>query len=90
MSAQLLPAMVYTMCLATSTACALLLSRSYAQSRTKLLLWSALCFVLLALNNLLVVIDLLVLPAADLRPFRQLTSLLAVSVLLYGFVWESE
>lgn len=88
---QVLPAAVYAMCLVASTACALLLIRSYVQSRTTLLLWSALCFVLLALNNLLVVIDLLVLPAmVDLRPLRQLASLAAISVLIYGFIWESE
>jgi uncharacterized membrane protein len=53
-------------------------------------LWSALCFVLLAINNLLVVIDLLVLPSVDLVPLRNLASLAAVSVLLFGFIWETE
>lgn len=82
-------AIVYTLCLLTSVFCALLLVRSYAATRTRLLLWSALCFSLLALNNLLVVVDLLILPTAvDLLPFRHLAALAAVSVLLFGFIWE--
>ncbi|WP_457092730.1 DUF5985 family protein [Microvirga sp. P5_D2] len=82
---------IYSLCLLTSAGCAFLLVRSYAQSRAKLLLWSALCFVLLAVNNLLVVIDLVILPTTvDLVPFRHLASLAAVSVLLFGFIWETE
>jgi hypothetical protein len=82
---------VYLLCLATSAACAVLLARSYTRTRARLLLWSALCFTFLALNNLIVVIDLLVLPTAiDLSLWRLTASLVAVSVLLYGFIWESE
>jgi hypothetical protein len=82
---------VYLLCLATSIACAVLLARSYARTRARLLLWSALCFALLALNNLIVVIDILLLPTAvDLSMVRLFASLVAVGVLLYGFIWESE
>ena len=90
MTMQALPATVYALCLAASTGCAVLLIRSYLQSGMKLILWSALCFVLLALNNLLVVVDLVILPTIDLRPLRQLSSFLAVSMLIFGFIWESE
>lgn len=85
-----MPAVVYLLCLAASTGCAYLLARSYAQSRSSLLLWSALCFGLLAVNNLLVVLDLLLLPSVDLLPPRRLSSLAAVGVLLIGFIWEAE
>jgi Family of unknown function (DUF5985) len=85
-----LRALVYFLCLAASAGCAALLVRSYARNRARLLLWSAACFVLLALNNLLVVVDLLVLPAIDLLPVRRLASVLAVAVLLFGFIWESD
>ena len=81
---------VYLLCLLTSGVCAALLVRSYRESSTRLLLWSALCFVLLAVNNLLVVIDLLVLPTIDLEPLRRLASLGAVVVLLFGFVWDAD
>ncbi|MCB5176410.1 MULTISPECIES: DUF5985 family protein [Microvirga] len=83
-------ATIYTLCLLASAGCASLLVRSYRETRAKLLLWSALCFVLLAFNNLFVVIDLLVLPSVDFVPFRHLASLAAVSVLLFGFIWETE
>jgi hypothetical protein len=69
----------------------MLLIRSYMQNRTRLLLWSALCFVGLAVNNLLLFIDVVILPTTiDLLPLRHLSSLAAVSILLYGFIWETE
>ena len=43
------------------------------------------------LNNLLLFIDLVVLPPAiDLVFWRQVTTLLSLSVLLYGFIWEAD
>ena len=42
---------VYSLCFITSAVCALLLGRSYFQTRARLPLWSALCFIALALNN---------------------------------------
>jgi len=82
---------VFLLCFATSLLCLVLLARSYAQNRSKLLLWSALCFVFLAINNLLVVIDLVLLPdSIDLVLFRNVSSLAAVGVLLYGFIWETD
>ena len=84
------PAIVYVLCLATSVVCAGLLVRSYLRTRSSLLLWSALCFVLLALNNLFVVGDMILLPSMDLTLGRQITALAAVCVLLYGFIWETQ
>jgi hypothetical protein len=82
------PGAVYGLCLLTSAVCAALLVRSWGRSRQPLLLWSAACFTLLAINNLLVVFDMVVLHDVDLSALRQLTSLAAVGVLLYGFIWE--
>jgi hypothetical protein len=79
---------VYLLCLLTSAACAWLLVRSYLKSRTKLLLWSAACFVMLALNNLFVVADVVVLPGFDLTLLRSLSALAGVGLLLYGFISE--
>ena len=83
-----LEAVIYLLCVATSLVCAYLLSRAYRRVRTRVLAWSALCFALLALNNLVVAADVLLLPEIDLTIFRLITSLFAVSVLLYGFIWE--
>lgn len=84
------PTAVYLLCFLTSAGCAALLMRSYRRTRTRLLLWSALCFVCLALNNLLLVADLLILPDWDFRLLRQAFLLLAVGVLLFGFIWDRE
>lgn len=83
------PALVYLLCLLTSAACAWLLGRSYARTRTRLLLWSSICFALLAANNLVLVIDLLIWPTADLRLARLGFALAAVASLIWGFVWEA-
>lgn len=81
--------LVYLLCLLASLVCAGLLVRAYVRNRTRLLLWSAACFSLLALNNLLLVTDLLILPTnIDLLVLRNLTSLTAIGTLLYGFIWE--
>ena len=77
------PGAVYGLCLLTCALCAALLIRSYGRSRQPLLLWSAACFSLLAVNNLMVVLD-----DVNLSLARQVTSLAAVGVLIYGFIWE--
>jgi hypothetical protein len=83
-------AIVYALCALTSLTCAVLLFRGFRQSKARLLFWSALCFALLAVNNLFVILDLLVVPQMDLRLPRLVLSLAAVTVLLYGFVWQRE
>ena len=87
---QWFPTAVYLLCFATSSACAFLLARNYRRTRARLLLWSALCFTLLALNNLMVVVDLLILPDSNFTLPRIFLSLAAVSVLLFGLTWDVE
>jgi hypothetical protein len=84
------PAIVYLLCFATSSACALLLARSYRRGGARLLLWSALCFALLAANNLFVIVDLLLIHDIDFGLVRLMLSLAAVAVLLFGFIWDME
>jgi hypothetical protein len=79
---------VYCLCFATSAGCGALLVRSYFRTRAKLLLWTASCFVLLALNSFFVVLDMVLLPNIDFQLARLLTNLAALAVLIYGFVWE--
>ena len=86
----LFPTLVYTLCFATSTLCAFLLGRSFRSTRSRLLFWSALCFALLAVVNFIVVLDMLVYPDIDFRPIRLWLSLVAVSVLLFGFIWDED
>jgi hypothetical protein len=81
---------VYLLCFATSAACAWLLLAGWRRSRARLLMWSGLCFLLLAANNLLVVVDLVLLPGVDMRVERLLLALAAVVVLLFGCTWDVE
>lgn len=81
-------ACLYFLCFATSAACAFLLLRAYRRSRTALLVWSAACFVMLAVNNLLVFLDFITGPTTDLSSYRLIAALAAVCLLLYGFIWE--
>jgi hypothetical protein len=82
---------VYVLCFLTSAACAWLLGRSYQRGRSRLLLWSSICFIFLAGNNLALVLDLVVWPTSvDLRLARLTLALAAIVSLIWGFVWEVE
>jgi len=81
---------VYGLCLLASALCAALLLRAWGQSRSRLLLWTALSFSFLALNNLFLVADMVIFPGVNLWYWRQAASLLAIGVLVYGFIWEAE
>ncbi len=80
---------VYILCAATALACGLLLIRGYRKSRTRLLLWCGLCFLILFIENVVLFVDLVVVPEADLLLLRRGFSLVAVSVLLFGLVWDT-
>jgi len=85
------PTVVYVLCFLTSSACAWLLGRSYARSKVRLLFWSSICFVFLAMNNLVLVFDLVVWPQPniDLRLPRLVLALAAVVSLIWGFIWDA-
>lgn len=73
-----------------SAVCAVLLCRGYLRTRTRLLLWSTICFAFLAVNNILLVADRLIWTGTDLSLARGITSLVAVGTLVAGFVLESK
>jgi hypothetical protein len=81
---------VYLLCAATSSLCAVLLLRAYARTGTRLLLWSGLCFTGLALNNAVLVVDLILVPDIDLSTWRLVPAVVGVALLLYGLIWEAE
>jgi hypothetical protein len=84
-------AIIYGLCALTALACAYLLLQGYRRGGYRLLLWSGLCFVGLTINNLLLVVDKLILPAdIDLSLWRNATVLLSMAVLLYGLIWDTE
>lgn len=81
---------VYLMCAGTSVICALLLLRGYRVSRTRLLFWSSLCFAGLAVNNVLLFVDLVVVAEVDFATPRSVLALAAMMLLLFGLIWESK
>lgn len=85
----MIAAVVYALCAATSLACAILLYRGYRRSASRLLLWSALCFAGMFLNNAMLIVDFRILPGHDLSVWRTLPALAGISFLLYGLIAES-
>lgn len=81
---------VFLLCALTSLACTGLLLRGYRRSRARLLLWSGLCFAGLALNNLLLLADKVVIPQYDLSVWRSAPALAGVLLLLYGLIIDAE
>jgi hypothetical protein len=81
---------VYILCALTSAACAVLLLRGYGRSGMRLLLWSGLCFVALAVSNLVLFVDLVIAPGRDLSLIRSSIGLVGVATLLYGLIWDAQ
>ena len=81
---------VYVLCAITSCLCSILLWRGYRRSGVNMLVWSSLCFLGLTLDNVLLYIDVFVVPEYSLLVWRKLPGLLALVALLYGLVWDSK
>ena len=80
---------VYFLCAVTSIGCAVLLVRSWRRSRVRLLMWSALGFIGLAVNNVLLFTDRIIVPDRDLGSLRDAFGLAGLAILLFGLIWES-
>ena len=81
---------LYSLTILASLGCTLLLARGYLERRYSLLLWSAICFGFLTLNNVVLFVDMLVVPSMDLRLWRLIAALAGVLCMLYAFIWEAE
>ncbi len=84
-----IPETIYVLCAFTSALCAALLLRGFARTRARLLFWSSLCFVGLAVNNVMLVVDLWIAPGVPLGTWRGAAAFLGLVPLLFGLVWES-
>jgi hypothetical protein len=82
--------LIYSLCALTALICTYLLLQAYWRGGYRLLLWSGLCFAGLTINNLLLVLDKLVFLDMDLSMWRTSAALVAMTVLLYGLVWDTE
>lgn len=79
---------IYALCAVTSTACAWLLLAGYRRTRARLLLWAGLCFIGLLINNVLVFVDIVLVPNVDLYTWRNLAAVVGMGILLYGLIWD--
>lgn len=81
---------VYFLCALMSIACAFLLLRGHATNGSRLLLWSGICFALLALNNIILVVDLVIIPEVEFQGtlWRNGIGATAGGAMLFGLIWE--
>ena len=80
---------VYLLCATTSLVVAAMLLRQYRKVRTRLVLWSFICFTGLVVNNVLVYVDLVMFTGVDLSAYRSGAGAAAMASMLYGLVWET-
>lgn len=81
---------IYILCALTCLGAAVLLWRGYRRTRQRLLYWSALCFAIMAISNGLLILDLVLLPDVYLLPWRSGVTQVALLVLLFGLIFESD
>jgi hypothetical protein len=79
---------VYILSALISLACAALLLRTFAQTRNALLVWAAICFLGLSLNNALLFVDKVVVTDVDLSLWRTVPALAGMLALVVGLLWE--
>lgn len=81
---------VYALCALTSAACTVLLVRAYLRTRARILLWSAIGFAGLLLNNVLLFADMVAFPDVNLSVARTLPAVFGLAVLCYGLIWDAD
>lgn len=70
--------------------CAWLLLHGYIRVRKPLLLWCGLCFMGLALSNVILILDYTVFPDMSLYRLRLGMAAGALLLMLYGLIFESD
>lgn len=82
---------IYFLCALTSLLCAVLLTRSWWLSKSRLSLCSAICFVGLMLNNVMLIVDKVITgPTVDLSAWTKLPAILGLAVFLVGLILDGE
>lgn len=81
---------IYLLCAATCLGCVVLLLRGYRRTGARLLLWSALCFGFLMVENVVGYVDIEIVPEVSLIVWRRIPGLAAMGVMVFGLIWESK
>jgi hypothetical protein len=79
---------VYVLSALISLGSAALLLRSWADTRNSLLLWAAICFIGLTVNNVMLFVDKVLVTDTDLSLWRTVPALAGMLVLAVGLLWE--
>lgn len=81
---------IFGLCALMSIVTATLLVRGYRQERSHILLWSSLSFGILAVTNMILFVDLVVLPEVEFHGslLRNLSGATAATLLVFGLIWE--
>lgn len=82
--------LLYVTAILSSLACTVLLFRGYRRRHIRLMMWSAICFAGLTVNNFALFVDLVIFPDVNLRLLRLVPALAGMLSLLYGFIWDLE
>jgi len=85
-----MPQVVYLLCAITSISCSYLLYRGFKNTKLKLLFWTSLGFFGFALNNILLFVDLLIVPQYDLSVIRTVPAFVGMLIFVYGLIMEEE
>jgi hypothetical protein len=81
---------VYLLCGLLALVCGILLLRGYLRTRARLLLWCSFFFFALTLENVILFVDLILMPKIDISLVRNSVALGGVLVLLYGLIMETK
>jgi hypothetical protein len=85
-----MPNLASVLSIATCFLCAILLFRGYMRTHARLLLWSALCFTGLVIENAILYFDMTFIPEISLSILRKAVGLLSMSLLIFGLIWDSK
>lgn len=80
---------VYLLCAILSFSCAFMLFKGYRKNKFRLLLWSAIGFCGFSLNNILLFVDLELIPDLDLSVVRVMPALIGMIIMVYGLIEEA-
>lgn len=80
---------VYILCAVLSLSCAVLLLSGFRKNKFRLLFWSSIGFFGFAINNVLLFVDVIMLPNTDLLVLRTIPGLIGMIIMVYGLVTDT-
>ncbi|MEP6883581.1 MAG: DUF5985 family protein [Gammaproteobacteria bacterium] len=79
---------MYALCALVSVACAAFSLQQYLANGSKFLRWATLCFMGLAVNNILIYLDDILHRGGDFFMWRAAAALAGMTAFIYGLIWD--